>query len=729
MKRAILFFMIQAFCLYTYAQNIVTYAGGDGRDVFYDVTQLSDGTFLVAGATEDLTWTGPNTPKIQLGHHDIRNSKGNNYYPFLLHLSEDFQNILNVIYLDKGVAENFKYIKTTNIKGQPTGDIYISGTTNDIKPHNGGYFIGKLNNNFVNGIPTDFDWVYTVWADGDVKEYQPWDVGGDGKVVFVRGQAHGGDNAVAYRLKPNGEKEVVNNWRTHWMADKGQWFGAPVSSYEGEGDSALTYSGVVFRTGKECSLRSWTKEDYETLLPDGNGGVKRGKWPLDAFFDSPCDPNGRIANIGTGYTGYSMGNKIVYGPTSVTIDRRTNNMFFGMNVQAKLPDGSSVYEPAVFAMDRSGRLLWWSRLHHEVTPSGDTLPSYPDQFVDGLAVDYSLPPESSFLVVQARCRGFDIENLREGDDIADNFWARGFQNRFTGIYGDIHVSWLGKLKLNSGRLMHSTYVAEYAEDAMFGLEHPDPNLDGWSDPNQGWFNVGTTLLAKNNLIVTKDGSVCIVGGGKKVITTANAFQKSEKEIGYEQEGLNAFVRVYSPDLSKPLYSSLLTGKSKGGNTELKAICKTGEGIVAVGYQKGADQFIPVNDVPDWGSDAPKGEGGILAYLTAKNIVNPADDPKKDSAVVYLSNDDPLPFNFDPYPNPSNGILKLDITVLGNSKSDVLSLNVKDTDGNILKKVDIGQLDKSRKQMKVDLSELNVGIYFLEMTSQDGMLNKRLVIRK
>ena len=34
--------------------NIVTYAGGVGNETFYDVIQLTDGTFLVTGYAEDL---------------------------------------------------------------------------------------------------------------------------------------------------------------------------------------------------------------------------------------------------------------------------------------------------------------------------------------------------------------------------------------------------------------------------------------------------------------------------------------------------------------------------------------------------------------------------------------------------------------------------------------------------------------------------------------------------
>ncbi|MBK7084986.1 MAG: hypothetical protein IPH53_10085 [Flavobacteriales bacterium] len=122
-------------------------------------------------------------------------------------------------------------------------------------------------------------------------------------------------------------------------------------------------------------------------------------------------------------------------------------MYIGFNTKSVLPGGEPDFEPAVMAMDADGALLWWSRLYHEVTPGGDTVNSSPDQYIDALAIDYSQPPASGMLVVNARCHGNNVENLWEGSSIAANPGASGFQNQFTGTNGNIHISWLGKLKL------------------------------------------------------------------------------------------------------------------------------------------------------------------------------------------------------------------------------------------------------------------------------------------
>lgn len=330
-----------------------------------------------------------------------------------------------------------------------------------------------------------------------------------------------------------------------------------------------------------------------------------------------------------------------------------------MNFKSVAANGSPDFEPAVVAMDAMGSLRWWSRLYHEVTPSGDTVNSIPDQYVDALAIDYA----SDQLVVAARAHGNNVENLWEGDEIAANPNANGFQNRFTGTNGNIHQSWLGKLSLGDGNLRHSTYVAELAEGTgSLGSPHPDPNLDGWPDPNTGWPDVNTTRTARNNLKVSSKGDVCLLGVGRRTITTANAYQKMVKPYFGGKSCWNSFTRVYDADLSVPLYASLIVGQWDtltqvgGDNTELFGICKTQLGVVCVGRQK-ADANgaalgnpLPVSNVPNWGSDAPDRESAILVYYQAQNLFNDLDGPSP--SPVRKSSRPPFALNI--FPNPSNG---------------------------------------------------------------------------
>ena len=621
-------------CQPLFAQNhLATYAGGSGKETFNDVIQLSNGHILVIGVADNLDWLAANTPRTQLSHTGISNNQGSGRYAFICAFDSSLQTMLHVYHLPAGAAEDFRFIKTTNVPGEPTGAVYLSGTTEDSST--GGYFIGRLDNNFVEGQPTGFVWVYNVNATaGDYpKIYQPWDVGSDGSVVFATGDSHDYNWSAVYRLNAAGERELVDGWRVHWKVGGGEYYGA-IPSFPA-GPAGLLHSGIVFkRDANRCELRSTNAADYHMWQPDGNGGMKKGRWPLDVLFRGPCNPGQPGNNTsGPGYTGYSPPGTFTYGPSSIVIDRRTNHMFIGFNFKSVLPDGNPDFEPTVMAMDADGYLRWWSRLYHEVQPVGDTVNSSPDQYIDALAIDYARPPDSGTLVVQARCHGNNWENLWEGDQIAANISAMGFQNRFTGSNGNIHISWLGKLTLNAGTLLHSTYVAEYAEGTTgLGAPHPDPRLDGWPNPNAGWPNVNTTFLAKNMLKVTASGAVVVLGKGRRTITTTDAFQKMVKP---NQGGLscwNDFVRQYEPDLSVPAYSSLVVGQwdtltqQGGDNIRLHGMFKTAQGILVVGRHLGSGQEMPTVNVPAWGNSSFNGESAVLVYHRTAGLYDPGDSP-------------------------------------------------------------------------------------------------------
>ncbi|MEO6670927.1 MAG: T9SS type A sorting domain-containing protein [Ferruginibacter sp.] len=609
--------------------NIVTYAGNTGKETFYDVTQITDGTILVVGYAENLGWVGT-APKTELTYTaSIPNTLGTNRYGFILHLSADLQTILHVVHFPQGAVEDIRFIKTNTQPYTPTGDLYISCNTSDTDPNKGGYIIAKLDHNFINGIPSSLSWVNVVWAKSIAKEAHPWDVTSDGKVYFLGGEAYGYDWSAVYCLNQNGQQAVVNNWRTHWLKNGTEWKGTPASANPFGGIDSVGYSGIVLKIWGRCDLRSWTASDYNNDFPDGNGGIKKGKWPLDILFSGPCDPTNPTA-AGPGYTGYSASGTPVYGGSSICIDRRNNDVYIGMNFKSVLPGGLPDFEPAVIAMDSTGSLKWWSRLYHEITPTGDTVNSSPDQYVDALAIDYN----HNTLVVGARCHGNNVENLWEGNTINSNLAAAGFQNQFTGSSGNIHISWLGKLQLNNGVLSNATYMAEYAEGTgALGAPHPDTNLDGWPNPNDGWPDVNSTRMAKNNLKVTSNGDVCILAVGRRTITTANAYQKMVKPGSGGLSAWNSFVRMYDPQLSVPKYSSLLVGawdtltQAGGGNTDLYGLYKTSKGIIAVGRHSANASGVPNgNNIPvvntvTWGTSIPQNESAILVYYQASNLVD------------------------------------------------------------------------------------------------------------
>ncbi len=46
--------------------NVVTYAGNTGKETFYDVMGISNGTYLVCGYADNLNWINAGVPKTQV---------------------------------------------------------------------------------------------------------------------------------------------------------------------------------------------------------------------------------------------------------------------------------------------------------------------------------------------------------------------------------------------------------------------------------------------------------------------------------------------------------------------------------------------------------------------------------------------------------------------------------------------------------------------------------------
>lgn len=650
--------------------NIVCYAGNSGRETFYDVMEISDGTFLVCGYADNLDWLPLGVPKTSLTYTgNIPNSLGSNRYGLILHLSQDLNTIYAAVHFDKGVVEDIRFMKTNSLPYRATGDLFISCNTADTESNDGGYIIAKLNGNFVNQVPTGLVWYQKVWAEGYAKAAHPWDVNSKGEIYYISGQSHAYDWSAVYCLAPNGVRKTVPNWRTHWLTNNNEWRGTPASSNPLGSIDSVKYSGIVLKSWGRCELRSWTQAEYDSYYPDGNGGTRKGKWPADVLFNAPCDPSTPTAN-GPGYTGYAPESCCpVWGGSSIVVDRHTNAMYMGMNFKSYATNFSSPdFEPAVIAFDSTGELMWWSRLYHEITPAGDTMVSLPDQYVDALAIDY----KNNSLVVAARAHGNNVENLWEGNTVSNNPSALGFQNRFTGTNGNIHQSWLGKLKLNNGDLVASTYVGELAEGTGgLGTPHADPNLDGWPDPNTGWPNLNTTYIAKNSMKVNTDGDVCIIGTGRRTITTANAYQKMVKPAYGGKSCWNNFVRMYDSELHLPKYSSLIVGvwdtltQAGGDNTEIFGLYKTSKGLICVGRQKADANATPLgNDLPvtgllNWGNASPQNESAVLVYYQAANLFNPNDD------IQLSGHAEPVAGLHKPriYPIPTDQLLMFDFGTL------------------------------------------------------------------
>ena len=239
MKKALLLLLTFTYYNTLFSQNIVTYAGNAGKETFYDVMQITNGTFLVVGYADNLTWTGT-APKTQLTYNStIPNASGTNKFGFILQLSADLQTILQVVHFPQGAVEDIRFIKTNTQSYTATGDLYISCNTSDSSANSGGYMLAKLNNNFIDGSPTSLTWNYAVDALSGPKDYHPWDVTSDGNVYYVLGQSHTSTWSAIHCLDNSGNRKIIENWRIHWKADGSEWRGTPASSNVGDRKSVV----------------------------------------------------------------------------------------------------------------------------------------------------------------------------------------------------------------------------------------------------------------------------------------------------------------------------------------------------------------------------------------------------------------------------------------------------------------------------------------------------------
>lgn len=725
MKQALFFLLLISGILLRAQSNLVTYAGNAGQETFYDVMALSDGTLLVSGYADNLDWLPSDVAVQTLSYNgSIPNGLGGDRFGILLHLNATADAILHAVAFPQGAVEDIRYIKTNGLPYATTQDIYISCTTADTENNNGGYIIAKLNGNFVDNIPSALEWHTVVWAASYAQLMHPWDVTSDGRVYYVTGEAHGYDWSAMYCLDPSGQRTVVEHWRTHWISGGGEWKGTPASAYSG-GIDALNYSGIVFKIGGRCELRSWTQEEFDSIEPDGNGGTRKGHWPADFLFNGPCDPENPTAN-GPGYNGYAAESCCpVWGASSLVVDKTNNHVYLGMNFKSySQPADSPDFEPAVIAFDDQGALQWWSRLYHEITPAGDTVYSLPDQYVDALAIDYA----HGQLVVAGRTHGNNTENLWEGNEIAANPTAQGFQNRFTGTQGNIHESWLGKLDLNTGTLLHSTYVAEYAE-ATGGLGTPlaDPNAGNWPDPNTGWPDLNTTYIAKNNMKISSNGDVLIAGQGRRTMTTVNAWQQMPLPQSDLAGCWNSFVRLYRSDLRYPKYSTIVVGEwdtqtqTGGDNIRIFGLFKTHLGVLAVGRHLAATNGqaqgnpMPVSNVPAWGTDSPDGESAVFLYLQTDSLML-ADDQFSGLTEFDRMND-----RLWVYPNPTSTSFLLSSNVSGMLTASTI-IEIYDPMGRCV-------LKQSYQNRPIDVHDLAAGCYRVHCTTDGRRLETPFIVLK
>lgn len=583
------------------SRNLVAYAGGSGHDAFRHVHVLSNGDLLVAGSTDSLDWIPNQVKRVELSAESIQSSDPDQI-GFLMLLSPDAGTIRQILHFPQNTVADISRIRSTEVPGQPTGSIYISGRRTlspGMDPKDDGYFIARLNGNFVDRPVTGVEWVINVKApprkasgykgSSSYKDIQPWDVGSDGRVIYGTGSEYDFDWAAIEAVDASGQPMKMPDWPAQ------------------EGGKSF----IALKAGRKGSLRSQTQEDFDFRTNDENANPgRKGKFPDDYYFSGP---NAK----GPGYTGYRISDKPTQRLGQIAIDRRNNYLYFGYSTQTRLPNGNPDFEPAIVSMTDTGKLLWWARGYQEIERPADnpkkdqdSINSPPDQYVEAVAIDYT----NDRLVALLRCHGNGVINFWQGDQLKANPSGKSFQRKFTGKNGNIHISWIGKFGLTDGIIYNATYMAELTDNAkvqgkLQGL------LEGWPDPNAGWPDVNTTR-AVEELSVLPDGSPLVIAMGRRVFTTTNAHMQMVKP-GEGQSAWSMFVRTYAPDLSTITYSTILrapwdpvTGKSTGGQIKIFHAQWAGDKIVVVGQHEtpetGLGEEMKTQNIPGWAKSLPEG---------------------------------------------------------------------------------------------------------------------------
>ncbi|MCC5847390.1 MAG: immunoglobulin domain-containing protein [Verrucomicrobia bacterium] len=811
------------------ASDRVFYVGESGETRFYGHLPLSDGTILVGGAANDLAWVPAGTAITEFsttaanGSSIKQDGVSSGKTAFVLRLNEDASQILSVLRFPHNQVHNITFLKTDTPTGETTGNLYISGQRGGTGG-DGGYFIARLNNNFLGGAPTGMDYVWNINTRGRNTDHgvrQPWDVMSDGRIVAQTGrpyEANWGEIIVLpaepgtqpANSLPSIPMTVMPGFRVHTISD-----GANSETFYGtEEDVPPGYNIVASRmmlktqqTNASGLQRSFTPEDFHRWQRDENGYWRRGTYPLDAFWRNYWTfPEGGDNNMwggdARGYTGYKLagtgsteGSPYTPRVGAITVDKRNDRIYIGLNWQSRLPATNNPdFEPALIVLDSDGYMQWWARLYQEYNDTSDEGPqnipgdvdavpdanriqvdalvgeslnlnrktsgsdgfingyrrlywmagsanvntfsrlsafdpatgtltfvddpanpvqpgdaflidgtemtrthtSTPDQYIDAIAIDYSTPLDGSghngIVYVGARAHGNNVVSFWKGHEIAANPGGNGFVNQFTGSFGNIHLSWLGKYRDEGDRstILASTFVGEYVATSSFGdgnslggTDRTHPNHDFWPNQNGGWPDRNSTGIG-GQMAVNELGQVVVYGNGRTVQTTANAYQRNirpyisgtvsaassaseftaenmiganliltncrvrinvgsgneiRQVVGFDNEtgtlalaeplsgapnvgtsfridegegNWGNFVRVYSSDLSRLEYSTLLSsainpvdGSGTNSNSAIFGAWPVGDRILVSGYHENADgNAIPTANPPVWGNTAP-----------------------------------------------------------------------------------------------------------------------------
>ncbi len=776
--------------------NILTYvANGDSLTSLFDVFQLDqpghkyDSTYLVAGGTQDFSWLSnytilnPNTVTLPTTAQDGSTLQSAfNMTGFILHVNKTFDTIINVVQFPQGTACSIAKIRTTVRTGDPTGELYISG--HRFVPDSGysvtafgtgrrtwpkwEYFIARLDNNFLNGLPTTAKFFvnarcrYDYRAENVLAQLHPWDVNNKGEVVFGEGAMYiPVKNSFSYLRKVDafGRPMVVPGWMMH--VDQSGAVSYGVDSIK----PTTAYSMINGYMGYRGSLRSHSLADWNFVGEDANGNTRPSRYPDDFFYRTWVDPvtgNGEpkpksqvdtvsvhpefasTFEAGPGRTGRYPDEPRSYGWTNVVFDKTNNDLFVGyimgyawaapaQNVIRTASGWQNMHEfdPTIVKFDTAGYIQMWDRCKKE---SGD---DQPDHYLDQLDIDYA----NRMLVALGRQHGNGTNTSWIGNALNFNRSATGFKNLLNGTTGNIHVSWMGKYSLDSMRIKHATFLAEIVFNESITTPYTNPHYDGWQNQNAGWSTMNTTRLAGgggalgalNGLKVSRSGMVAVGFTGNRILTTADAHIKMLKPNVSPTTGFPAAVRVYTPDLKDVVYSSIvdsdpLVPAGFSGDANIRAVLPLRDRVFTVG-----SAYHPIKTITrtapasmTWG-DANFNHTNVVGYASRYHYVQPTTFPEPTDVINYpvipqtIVSLAPAKQSLAPavYPNPVNA--KLFIYLPEGLVADAISLH--DSHGKLVYQQSTG----ANFSTAINTDKLANGVYVLRIKSGKQTDVRRVVV--
>jgi hypothetical protein len=89
-------------------------------------------------------------------------------------------------------------------------------------------------------------------------------------------------------------------------------------------------------------------------------------------------------------------------------------------------------------------------------------------------------------------------------------------------------------------------------------------------------------------------------------------------------------------------------------------------------------------------------------------------------------DDHDDFDFNLYPNPTNGIVNVQCT---NHNSPITQIHVLDAYGKLVDIVETNAHDSSVQTAQIDLSRFAAGVYFVKAMADDNVIAVRKVVKQ